>query len=133
LLGLMASVDSSARATSRRRASDKWLGCKLHFADFSALFVLTSIFSYPYEATWVVANLHISLPTPESHPDFPLWKVGYSPEELWDIFWPDGFQYVPVPWSGFADCLIVEQFLPSPRNAGGNRAVRSSIWQILEV
>jgi len=39
-----------------------------------------------------VANLEISLPTPESHPEFPLWELGYTPDELWDIFWPDGFQ-----------------------------------------
>ncbi|KAL2678345.1 hypothetical protein Neosp_009091 [[Neocosmospora] mangrovei] len=46
---------------------------------------------YKYEATWIAANLRITLPTPTSHPSFPLWKLGYQPEQLWDIFWPGGF------------------------------------------
>ncbi|KAH7160518.1 hypothetical protein B0J13DRAFT_602999 [Dactylonectria estremocensis] len=47
---------------------------------------------YKYDATWIAANLVITLPTPSSHPSFPLWKLGYQPEDLWDIFWPGGFQ-----------------------------------------
>ncbi|KAH6970424.1 hypothetical protein BKA56DRAFT_596293 [Ilyonectria sp. MPI-CAGE-AT-0026] len=46
-----------------------------------------------YAAKWVAANLCITMPTPESHPYFPLWKLGYKPEEVWDIFWPEGFQF----------------------------------------
>ncbi|KAJ0132617.1 Uncharacterized protein HZ326_24306 [Fusarium oxysporum f. sp. albedinis] len=45
-----------------------------------------------YAAKWIAANLHITIPTPKSHPYFPLWKLGYEPEEVWDIFWPEGFQ-----------------------------------------
>ncbi|KAI8711251.1 3-(3-hydroxy-phenyl)propionate/3-hydroxycinnamic acid hydroxylase [Fusarium sp. LHS14.1] len=48
---------------------------------------------YKYEATWIAANLRITLPTPTSHPSFPLWKLGYQPEQLWDIFWPGGFHF----------------------------------------
>ncbi|KAL6352167.1 hypothetical protein LRP88_14610 [Fusarium phalaenopsidis] len=48
---------------------------------------------YKYEATWIAANLRITLPTPSSHPSFPLWKLGYQPEQLWDVFWPGGFQF----------------------------------------
>lgn len=47
---------------------------------------------YPYVGTWVAANLHITTPTPKSHPDFPLWRLGYTPEQVHDIFWPSGFQ-----------------------------------------
>jgi 2-polyprenyl-6-methoxyphenol hydroxylase-like FAD-dependent oxidoreductase len=47
---------------------------------------------YNHVSTWVAANFEISLPTPATHPDFPLWKVGYSPEQVYDAFWPSGFQ-----------------------------------------
>ncbi|KAF5555120.1 FAD NAD(P)-binding domain-containing protein [Fusarium mexicanum] len=52
---------------------------------------------YTYEATWIAANLRITLPTPVSHPSFPLWKLGYQPEQLWDIFWPGGFHFCTHP------------------------------------
>ncbi|TVY70141.1 3-(3-hydroxy-phenyl)propionate/3-hydroxycinnamic acid hydroxylase [Fusarium oxysporum f. sp. cubense] len=48
---------------------------------------------YKYDATWIAANLRITLPTPTSHPSFPPWKLGYQPEHLWDIFWPEGFHF----------------------------------------
>jgi hypothetical protein len=50
--------------------------------------------SFKYEATWVAANLKITPPTPETHPQFPLWELGYTPEEVYEVFWPSGFQYV---------------------------------------
>ncbi|KAH8654336.1 hypothetical protein BGZ61DRAFT_373624 [Ilyonectria robusta] len=50
-----------------------------------------------YAAKWVAANLCITMPTPESHPYFPLWKLGYKPEEVWDIFWPEGFHFCNDP------------------------------------
>ncbi|KAH6982497.1 hypothetical protein EDB80DRAFT_692051 [Ilyonectria destructans] len=50
-----------------------------------------------YAAKWVAANLCITMPTPESHPYFPLWKLGYKPEEIWDIFWPEGFHFCNDP------------------------------------
>ncbi|KAF2166172.1 hypothetical protein M409DRAFT_66681 [Zasmidium cellare ATCC 36951] len=52
---------------------------------------------YKYEGTWVAANLHISLPTPETHPDFPAWKVGMTPEEVYDLFWPAGWHFCSPP------------------------------------
>ncbi|KAH7267931.1 hypothetical protein B0J15DRAFT_441099 [Fusarium solani] len=52
---------------------------------------------YKYEATWIAANLRITLPTPTSHPSFPLWKLGYQPEQLWDVFWPGGFHFCTHP------------------------------------
>ncbi|KAM0075364.1 hypothetical protein ACKRZS_012541 [Fusarium odoratissimum] len=52
---------------------------------------------YKYDATWIAANLRINLPTPTSHPSFPPWKLGYQPEQLWDIFWPEGFHFCTHP------------------------------------
>ncbi|KAL7760767.1 hypothetical protein ACKLNR_007302 [Fusarium oxysporum f. sp. zingiberi] len=52
---------------------------------------------YKYDATWIAANLRITLPTPTSHPSFPPWKLGYQPEHLWDIFWPEGFHFCTHP------------------------------------
>ncbi|SPO07711.1 related to monooxygenase [Cephalotrichum gorgonifer] len=48
---------------------------------------------WTYVGTWVAANLHITTPTPKSHPEFPLWKLGYTPEQVHDLFWPSGFHF----------------------------------------
>ena len=47
---------------------------------------------YNHVSTWIAANFEITLPTPATHPDFPLWRVGYSPEQVYYAFWPSGFQ-----------------------------------------
>ncbi|VUC29693.1 unnamed protein product [Clonostachys rosea] len=52
---------------------------------------------YNYEATWVAANLKVTMPTPSTHPHFPLWELGYEPDELWDLFWPGGFHFCNHP------------------------------------
>ncbi|KAH7024515.1 uncharacterized protein B0I36DRAFT_376481 [Microdochium trichocladiopsis] len=52
---------------------------------------------YPYEGVWVASNLKITLPTPDSHPDFPLWKLGYTPEQVYDVFWPTGWHFCSPP------------------------------------
>ena len=48
--------------------------------------------AWTYVGTWVAANLSITTPTPESHPSFPLWRLGYTPQQVHDAFWPSGFQ-----------------------------------------
>ncbi|KAI1132174.1 hypothetical protein F5Y10DRAFT_6706 [Nemania abortiva] len=53
--------------------------------------------AYKYDGTWVAANLHISLPTPKSHPDFPLWELGYTPDQVYDLFWPNGWHFGSPP------------------------------------
>lgn len=53
--------------------------------------------SYRYEGTWVATNLKIQLPTPESHPDFPAWKLGMTPQEVYDLFWPKGWHFCSPP------------------------------------
>ncbi|KAJ5167113.1 uncharacterized protein N7482_005894 [Penicillium canariense] len=50
-----------------------------------------------YEETWVALNWEISLPTAETHPDFPLWKLGYSSEEVYDQFFPKDFRFLCNP------------------------------------
>ncbi|CVK96144.1 related to monooxygenase [Fusarium mangiferae] len=52
---------------------------------------------YPYSGTWIAANLKMKLPTPETHPDFPLWKFRYSPQEVYDLFWPVGWHFCTPP------------------------------------
>ncbi|RBA21730.1 hypothetical protein FPRO05_00079 [Fusarium proliferatum] len=52
---------------------------------------------YPYSGTWIAANLKMKLPTPETHPDFPLWKFGYSPQEVYNLFWPVGWHFCTPP------------------------------------
>ena len=42
-------------------------------------------------------NWHIRLPTPESHPDFPLWNLGYEPEQVYDLFFPKDFRFLCNP------------------------------------
>ncbi|KAK4941706.1 hypothetical protein LTR10_018445 [Elasticomyces elasticus] len=50
-----------------------------------------------YSETWVAANLKIRLPTPETHPDFALWKAGFTPERVYDLFWPNDWHFSSPP------------------------------------
>lgn len=50
-----------------------------------------------YDETWVALNWEISLPTEKTHPDFPLWKLGYTPQEVYDLFFPESFRFVCNP------------------------------------
>ncbi|CCT75087.1 uncharacterized protein FFUJ_11171 [Fusarium fujikuroi IMI 58289] len=51
----------------------------------------------PYEQDWVALNWEISLPTPSSHPDFPLWEKGYTPQQVYDEFFPLDFRFLCNP------------------------------------
>ncbi|KAI0599778.1 monooxygenase-like protein [Biscogniauxia sp. FL1348] len=53
--------------------------------------------SYKYDGTWVAANLKLTLPTPRTHPEFPLWGYGYTPESVYDLFWPKGWHFCSPP------------------------------------
>ena len=46
---------------------------------------------------WVALNWRISLPTPDSHPDFPLWKLGYKGQDVYDAFFPTNFRFLCNP------------------------------------
>lgn len=50
--------------------------------------------STEYEKDWVALNWHISLPTPTTHPDFPLWRKGYTPEQVYDEYFPSEFRFL---------------------------------------
>ncbi|KAH8700879.1 putative monooxygenase [Talaromyces proteolyticus] len=50
-----------------------------------------------YEETWVALNWKISLPTKATHPDFPLWALGYTAEEVYDLFFPVNFRFLCNP------------------------------------
>ncbi|GKZ84137.1 hypothetical protein AnigIFM56816_009456 [Aspergillus niger] len=50
-----------------------------------------------YEETWVALNWRITVPTPQSHPNFPLWERGYSPEQVYDLFFPPEFRFLCNP------------------------------------
>jgi 2-polyprenyl-6-methoxyphenol hydroxylase-like FAD-dependent oxidoreductase len=52
---------------------------------------------FAYTGTWVAANLKINLPTPETHPEFPLWGQGLTPQEVYDLFWPVGWHFCSPP------------------------------------
>ena len=52
---------------------------------------------YEYTGTWIAANLQISLPTPETHPDLPIWALGVSPEEFYNIVWPKDWHFCTHP------------------------------------
>jgi len=53
--------------------------------------------SFRYEAIWVALNWHLIPPTPETHPDFPLWELGYEPEDVFDLFFPKEFRFICNP------------------------------------
>lgn len=52
---------------------------------------------YRYTGTWVAANIHIDLPTPKTHPDFPPFAAGLTPQEAYDLFWPKGWHFCSPP------------------------------------
>ncbi|KAH8655231.1 hypothetical protein BX600DRAFT_500470 [Xylariales sp. PMI_506] len=58
--------------------------------------------AYKYDGTWVAANLKLTLPTPETHPSLPLWKLGYTPEDVYDLFWPIGWHFCSPPGKAIA-------------------------------
>ena len=52
---------------------------------------------FKYTGTWVAANLKIHLPTPETHPKLPIWSLGLTPEDVYDLFWPSGWHFCSPP------------------------------------
>lgn len=42
-------------------------------------------------------NWKLKLPTPTTHPDFPLWAQGYTSEQVYDIFFPKDFRFICNP------------------------------------
>lgn len=52
---------------------------------------------FSYNGTWVAANLHITLPTPLSHPELCFWDMGMTSEDVYDLFWPGGWHFCSPP------------------------------------
>lgn len=59
-----------------------------------------------YHDVWMSVNYAITLPTPETHPTFPLWKLGYTPDTVYASFFPDGFRMFANPDRFTANGLI---------------------------
>lgn len=51
----------------------------------------------PWEQYWVAMNWKMTLPTPTSHPHFPLWEKGYTPQQVYDSFFPSDFRFLCNP------------------------------------
>ncbi|KAH8705419.1 hypothetical protein BGW36DRAFT_456886 [Talaromyces proteolyticus] len=58
---------------------------------------LEKLVDMTYEEDWVAINWRISLPTPDTHPDFPLWEKGYTPQQVYDEFFPTNFRFLCNP------------------------------------
>lgn len=52
---------------------------------------------HPFMQIWAGCNWYIDPPTPESHPDFPLWKLGWTTDKVMDEFIPKDFKYLCHP------------------------------------
>ena len=50
-----------------------------------------------YRETWVALNWKLKVPTPATHPEFPLWGLSYTPEEVYDLFFPTDFRFLCNP------------------------------------
>jgi 2-polyprenyl-6-methoxyphenol hydroxylase-like FAD-dependent oxidoreductase len=53
--------------------------------------------SKTYNEVWVALNWKISLPTPDTHPDFPLREHGYTSQQVYDAFFPPDFRFLCNP------------------------------------
>ena len=53
--------------------------------------------NYAYEGTWVAANLRITPPTRLSHPSLPFWDLDMTPDEVCDLYWPNGWHFCTPP------------------------------------
>ncbi|KAE9376323.1 FAD/NAD(P)-binding domain-containing protein [Stipitochalara longipes BDJ] len=56
--------------------------------------LMEQISSFGYNETWVAMNLKLTPPTTETHPNFPLWKLGYTPDQVYDLFFPPNFRFI---------------------------------------
>ena len=92
-----------------------------------------------YSETWVALNWKLHLPTKESHPSFPLWDLGYSPEEVYDLFFPTDFRFLcnahrPAVCGRFglpADRLWRFEFVVAAGEDGTEMSQRDKIRQVV--
>ena len=50
-----------------------------------------------YKEIWVALNWKMTLPSPETHPELPFWRLGYSPKQVYDLFFPKDFRFLCNP------------------------------------
>ncbi|KAH7078113.1 hypothetical protein BKA63DRAFT_552239 [Paraphoma chrysanthemicola] len=92
-----------------------------------------------YEETWVALNWKMSLPTPESHPEFPLWAKGYTPQMVYDAFFPADFRFLCNPKRAAVcgrfglpmDRLWRFEFVVLPGEDGSNMATPEKVSEIV--
>ncbi|KAL4894483.1 hypothetical protein BDV59DRAFT_207101 [Aspergillus ambiguus] len=92
-----------------------------------------------YDETWVALNWKLTLPTPTTHPSFPLWKLGYSPEQVYDLFFPEEFRFLcnparPAVCGRFGlpdDRLWRFEFFVRPEEDGSYMATREMIEKVV--
>lgn len=97
-------IEYRTKTDDRRRIRGQWLVgadgkvgvVRKHFLEPTAG-IRQEEGAYRYSGTWVAANLKLTPPTPETHPAFPLWDLGYTPEQVYDLFWPQGWHFCSPP------------------------------------
>lgn len=52
---------------------------------------------HPFEKVYIGANWDVTAPTPKTHPKFPLWAKGYTPDDVLRAFMPEHFCYICNP------------------------------------
>lgn len=52
---------------------------------------------FEYDGIWIAANLKITPPTPQTHPELPYWHLGWDPLAVFDLFWPPGWHFCRPP------------------------------------
>ncbi|KAG0645327.1 3-(3-hydroxy-phenyl)propionate 3-hydroxycinnamic acid hydroxylase [Hyphodiscus hymeniophilus] len=52
---------------------------------------------FKYEEAWVALNWKLTPPTRETHPFLPLWDLGFTPEGVYNTFFPPDFRFICNP------------------------------------
>ena len=92
-----------------------------------------------YEETWVALNWKLTLPSVKTHPDFPLWRLGYTPIEVYDLFFPQEFRFLCNPdrpsvcgrFGLHQDRLWRFEFVVKPGEDGTNMATSEETAKII--
>ncbi|KAI5373103.1 hypothetical protein J4E82_008203 [Alternaria postmessia] len=100
---------------------------------------LDQVTSSAYSQTWVALNWKISLPNSDTHPDFPLWRQGYTPQQVYDLFFPNDFRFLCNPQRAAvcgrfglpADRLWRFEFVVLEGEDGVDMAGREKIQQVV--
>ncbi|RYN75632.1 hypothetical protein AA0120_g11999 [Alternaria tenuissima] len=100
---------------------------------------LDQVTSSAYSQTWVALNWKISLPNSDTHPDFPLWAKGYTPQQVYDLFFPNDFRFLCNPQRAAvcgrfglpADRLWRFEFVVLEGEDGMDMAGREKIQQVV--